>query len=90
LFGAALLLFVASLSAQTTSATIIGDIRDPSDSAVVGATVTVKNAATGISRAVQTDAAGSYRVYPLNPGTFDVSVSAPGFKTQVRAASAPI
>jgi len=75
----------AGASAQTTNATIIGDVRDSSDAAVVGATVTVKNAATGISRSVQTDSGGSYRVYPLNPGTYDVSVSLSGFKTQVHS-----
>jgi hypothetical protein len=84
LFGVVIFFLTAGANAQTTNATIIGDVRDTSDAAVVGATVTVKNTATGFIRSVQTDAAGSYRVYPLNPGTYSVSVASPGFRTAVQ------
>jgi hypothetical protein len=44
--------------------------------------VTVKSAATGAQREVTTGETGSYRVYPLNPGPYEVTVSKPGFRTQ--------
>lgn len=76
-------LISGSLSAQTTNATLIGNIVDPQASAVAGATVTVKDKGTGVSRTVQSDADGSFRVFPLNPGRYEVSSSMAGFKTKL-------
>jgi hypothetical protein len=77
------LLFAGSAIAQTTNATIVGDVTDPQAGAIANATITVKNSATGITRQVTTSELGSYRVFPLNPGTYEVSATAPGFKTKV-------
>lgn len=78
------LVFSAGLMAQTTDATMVGDIADPQGALITGASVTVTNIATGVSREVKTAESGEYRVFPLNPGTYEVSVSAPGFKTTVQ------
>lgn len=56
---------------------------DPQSATVAGATVTVKNLGTNISRSVQTDNLGNYRIFPLNPGVYEVSASMQGFKTKV-------
>ena len=69
---------------QTTAGTIVGDIVDAQQAAVANAVVTVKAADTGITRSVTTNASGEYRVFPLNPGVYEVSASAPGFKTKVQ------
>src|SRR5687767_1266038 len=68
--------------AQTTNATLVGDVTDSQAGAVAGATVTVKNTATGVARTVQTSELGTYRVFPLNPGTYDVTASMAGFKNK--------
>lgn len=65
--------------AQIASATISGKVTDSSGAAVAGATVAIKNSATGESTQAQTDSAGSYRAKNLIPGDYEVSVSAPGF-----------
>src|SRR5207237_469415 len=44
------------------------------------ADVTVTNTSTGLSRQVSTDEAGYYSIPNLPPGTYDLSVSARGFK----------
>jgi len=69
--------------AQTTNATLVGDVTDPQGGAIVNATIVVKNVGTGVSREVSTSELGTYRVFPLNPGTYTVSASAPGFKTKI-------
>src|ERR1700694_569496 len=67
------LFFTMSATAQTTNASIIGDITDPQQAAVVGATVTV-----------QTSPTGSYRVFPLMPGRYEVAATAAGFKRKIQ------
>jgi hypothetical protein len=77
------LLALTSAVAQTTNATIVGGVTDPQGGAIGNATITVKNNATGVTREVITSELGTYRVFPLNPGTYNVSASAAGFKTKV-------
>jgi hypothetical protein len=72
-----------SALAQTT-ATLVGDIFDPSGNSIPNASVTVRNDGTGYARTVETNAVGQYRITPLNPGTYNIEVKAQGFKSQVR------
>jgi Carboxypeptidase regulatory-like domain/TonB-dependent Receptor Plug Domain len=67
--------------AQVAGATLSGTVTDPSGAAIVGAQVSATNRATGVSRALTTDAAGFYSMPNLLPGNYDVTVSATGFAT---------
>lgn len=78
-----LVLVTAMAFGQTTNATLVGSVSDPQSAAVTGATITVKNMGTGVSRTVETDALGNYRVSPLNPGVYQVAASMAGFKSKV-------
>lgn len=80
----ALFALASAAFAQTTNATIVGNVVDVSGGSVAGADITVRNVATGVSRQLKTDEAGAYRVFPLNPGTYDVTASSAGMKTQVQ------
>ncbi|MFN7939007.1 MAG: TonB-dependent receptor [Bryobacteraceae bacterium] len=82
------LLFLATTAlapSQVQTGRISGAALDPNRATVPNATITVTNKETGVAQRVTTDAAGSYVVASLNPGIYDVSASAPGFKTTVRS-----
>ncbi len=67
--------------AQTTSATIIGTVSDPAGAPVPAASVTARNADTGLTRTVSTGEDGNFRLEFLPVGNYSVEVTATsGFK----------
>jgi hypothetical protein len=56
-------------------------VKDEKGGAVANATVTVRDVAKGLERTGSGDGQGGYSVRQLAPGTYAVSVSAPGFGT---------
>src|ERR1700677_3217178 len=58
---------------------IAGTVTDSTGAVVSGATVTITNESTNVSRSVQTDSRGFYDVESLEPGSYMVSTSATGF-----------
>ena len=79
--GLALAISLAAVPAhaQLTRGAISGTVVDTSAAAVPGATVTVRNVATNITRTAVTNEDGFYRVPALEPGRYAVSVDMPGF-----------
>lgn len=73
---------VALSQAATTS--LSGTVTDPNGAVVAGATVTLTNAATGLTRTTTTTDAGTYQFPQLPPGTYDLKVEQTGFKSIVR------
>lgn len=65
------------------TATLKGTIYDQQGATVASATVTVKNAATGLSKAQKVEADGTFRLPALAPGTYQMMVEAPGFSKAV-------
>src|ERR1700745_1163731 len=73
-------LCAAAAVAQDT-AQITGTVQDPSGAVVSGAQVTVVGAGIGVTRVTTTNAEGSYLAAGLPAGTYDLSVTAQGFKS---------
>ncbi|MBI2819350.1 MAG: TonB-dependent receptor, partial [Acidobacteria bacterium] len=69
---------------QTVTGTILGTVKDTSGALVPDASVEIRNTETGATRVVQTDERGAYRALRLSPGNYQVQVSKPGFKVQLR------
>lgn len=67
--------------AQTFRGSVVGTVTDSSGAAVPGATVTVKNEDTGLTRTTVTSEDGSYSVPELSVGQYDVMVAKTGFQT---------
>ena len=66
-----------------TSSAISGTVLDPSGATVSGATVEAASVETHAARTAQTDSAGHYLFSQVNPGTYQVKVSANGFAIAV-------
>ncbi len=82
LLAAALLLLASPRgAAQVLYGTLNGAVTDPTGAAVVGARVTVTETQKGITQEAVTDSTGLYRFAALLPGTWKITVSAPGFNT---------
>src|ERR1700749_2619087 len=80
LFFPFLLLSTAiQLQAQTAAGTITGAVTDASGAVIPGATVTIENPVSGLSRTAKTDAAGQYRFGNLPFAAYHMVVNAPGF-----------
>ena len=69
----------SSARAQFTS-NVQGFVLDPSGAVVAGATVSLRNADTGVQNATKTGDGGNYRFSSLPPGNYVMSVEASGFK----------
>ena len=75
------LCFLHGAFAQETTAGLQGTVKDPSGASVANANVEVSGASLIGTRKVKTDDTGEFRVTALPPGTYTVTVTAPGFRT---------
>lgn len=69
-----LLVAGAAVQAQVNTVDLSGQVLDPQGLAIPGATVTVKNLATGATRAATADDTGRYRLVGLPPGRYELTV----------------
>jgi hypothetical protein len=72
--------------AQKSTGEIKGTVLDPGNAAVPKASISARDLATGIAHAVTSASDGSYLIPNLLAGTYDVTVTAPGFQTTVASA----
>ena len=61
-----------------------GTVADPSEAAIAGASVTLRNVNTGVETVRQTDSSGRYIFDFVQPGTYSVTVQAAGFDKYVQ------
>ena len=79
---AACLCPVLALAQGETTSAIVGQVNDQTGAAIPNAAVNITNRDTGLRRSTTTDAAGRFNAPQLQPGTYSVSVTAPGFTPQ--------
>ena len=70
--------------AQSDRGTITGTIYDPSGSAIGNAAVEARNVDSGALYPVASSATGNYNIGELPVGTYELTVTVPGFKKFVR------
>jgi len=79
-----LVLMAWPVLAQLPTGTILGVVKDSSGGTVAGASVTVTNADTGVTRTGTTGDDGAYRFPALAVGNYQVQVMKDGFQTAQR------
>src|SRR6266851_3035972 len=91
-FGASLLALVlafvvsssVNVQAQVAGGAISGTVSDTSGRVIAGAQVSITKVDTGVSRTTSTNEDGTYSAPNLLPGNYELTLSAAGFKTEVR------
>jgi hypothetical protein len=77
-----LLLVAIPVFAQAPTGVILGVVKDASGGSIAGATVTVVNTETGLTRTLTTAEDGAYRFPALPVGHYSVNVERSGFKPE--------
>lgn len=67
-------------TAQVSSGSLLGDVRDEKSAMVAGVIIVARNNATGFSRTTSTNAFGSYRIDDLLPGSYTITAQRDGFQ----------
>jgi len=78
---AALLVGESEAFAQQVTATVTGQVSDPSGAAIANAKVTAIDAQRGTEYTAATNGEGYYRMVQLNVGTYNVKVESKGFQS---------
>jgi len=73
------------VQAQVAGGTITGTVVDSSGRVLPNAGVSITNVATGINRTVTTNEDGLYIAPNLLPASYELTFTAPGFRTDVRS-----
>lgn len=76
---------VQRTEAQTVTGTIVGTVLDTQGAVIPNATVSAKNRDTGLERTAMSESAGEFTITSVPAGPYDVTVSAPGFRQEVRS-----
>src|SRR2546422_3011831 len=66
--------------AQTSTATILGTVKDTSGALIPGVSITVKHTEIGLTRSVVSGERGAYNVPLLPVGAYEITTTMPGFK----------
>jgi hypothetical protein len=75
-----LMLFVAgALYAQSISSTITGTVVDPQGAVILNAKITANNVSKNVLLTTNTDAQGRFVFAQIEPGSYNITIEAPGF-----------
>ena len=69
------------LSAQLSTASINGTVKDATGAVVPGASITLANVETGVQRTVESNSVGNYAMLSIQPGVYTLEAQADGFRT---------
>ncbi|MCU1339011.1 MAG: Cna B-type protein [Bryobacterales bacterium] len=79
-----LIAFAVAAFAQSDRGTFTGTISDPAGAVVAAAPIEARNIETGAVYKAASTATGNYTLSQMPTGTYEMSVTVPGFKRFVR------
>ena len=82
LLSVLLLLLAGSASAQVSTASVNGVIRDPKGSVIPGASIVLASVDTSVEHTSVSNGSGEYVFLNITPGSYTLSASAQGFNPQ--------
>ena len=82
---AALIMTASIAHAQVLYGSIVGAVTDSTGATLPGATVTIEQSETKLTRELVSDAAGAYHFTAVPTGTYTISVKMNGFRTYSRS-----
>ncbi len=68
-----------TVQAQSTLARISGTVHDTSGAAIPAASIVLHRTESNTDRTIQSDASGNYTALNIDPGTYNITASSPGF-----------
>ncbi len=71
----------AALAQSSVDGAIAGTIQDKSGSVIPGAAITIHSNGTNAEQTATADTSGFFRVVHLQPGSYTVTITSPGFQT---------
>jgi hypothetical protein len=78
------LLGIAAALAQGDRGSITGTVVDPAGAVVASASVEARNVSSGAIHSTVSTSTGNYTISELPPGSYRLTITAPGFKTFIR------
>ncbi|HTC87694.1 MAG TPA: carboxypeptidase regulatory-like domain-containing protein [Bryobacteraceae bacterium] len=84
LHSVGIFLLASAAFAQSDRGTITGTLSDPAGAVIASGAIEAKNTGTGAVYQTVSSGTGNYTIAQLPAGTYDVSVTVPGFKKYVR------
>ena len=72
------------LASHAQTAEVRGAVQDPSGAVIPKASVDFRNQNTGVRRQTSTNDRGYYEIADIDPGTYEATIEATGFKTLTR------
>src|SRR2546426_9065648 len=78
------LIFAATAAGQTSSATVVGRVTDPSGAVIPGVNIKITNLDTNAARQSTSNGAGDYTVPYLTPGRYALEAAVEGFRSYKR------
>ena len=79
-FSISISVLATGIAMAQATAELVGKVSDPSGAGVVRSRIVATNTGTGASRETLTESTGDYTLTLLPPGTYNLSVEAPGFR----------
>jgi hypothetical protein len=77
---------VPAIDAQSTNATLAGQVLDPSNALIIAARISAINSDTNVRYETETDDLGQYHLVNLPPGSYRLEIEKSGFKKLIKPA----